>query len=118
MFEGDRALARGGVGKAEKLYAQALALRPDGVSALTGSGYVLLGRQRHFKAIEVFRRAIAIQPTYGPALFGIAESYRARGDAAQALVAYRQYLALAPAGAEASAARRQIKDLSSDDDSP
>lgn len=118
VAEGDRALARGGAGKAEKLYSQALALRPTGVAALTGSAYVLLGRQRHFKAIEVFRRAIAIQPTYGPALFGIAESYRARGDASQALLAYRQYLALAPAGAEAPAARRQIKDLSSDDDNP
>jgi predicted Zn finger-like uncharacterized protein len=118
VAEGDRALARRGVAKAEKFYAQALALRPDGVAALTGSAYVLLDRQRHFKAIETFRRAIAIEPNYGPALFGIAESYRARGDAPQALLAYRQYLAMSPSGTEAPAARRQIKDLSSDDDAP
>ena len=53
------------------------------------------------------------QPAYGPALFGIAESYRARGDTAQALVAYRQYLSVSPSGADAPAARRQIKELES-----
>ena len=107
----DRSLERGKSAKADKLYAQALAARPDGVEALTGSAYVLLDRQRHFKAIETFRRALAIQPGFGPALFGIAESYRARGDSAQALGAYRQYLAIAPSGTDAPAARRQIKDL-------
>lgn len=111
--EADRLLESGKSAKADKLYAQALAGRPDGVAALTGSAYVLLDRQRHFKAIETFRRALTIQPAYGPALFGIAESYRARGDTAQALGAYRQYLAVAPSGADAPAARRQIKELES-----
>ena len=111
--EADRLLDAGKAAKADKLYAQALAARPDGVAALTGSAYVLLDRQRHFKAIETFRKALAVQPAYGPALFGIAESYRARGDTAQALGAYRQYLAVAPSGTDAPAARRQIKDLES-----
>lgn len=117
VADADRLLERGKSAKAEKLYAQALELRPDGVAALTGVGYVLLDRQRHFKAIETFRRALVAQPAFGPALFGIAESYRARGDTAQALGAYRQYLAIAPAGVDAPAARRQIAELESADTS-
>ena len=113
VAEGDRLLEHGKSAKADKAYAQALALRSDGVAALTGSAYVLLDRQRHFKAIETFRRALAIEPSFAPARFGIAESYRARGDTAQALGAYRQYLEIAPSGTDASAARRQIKDLES-----
>jgi hypothetical protein len=113
VAEADRLLEHGKSAKADKLYAQALAARPDGVAALTGAAYVLLDRQRHLKAIETFRQALSIQPTFGPALFGIAESYRARGDTAQALGAYRQYLAIAPTGTDAPAARRQVKDLES-----
>lgn len=106
-------LERGQAAKAEKVYTQALAAKPDGAGALTGLAYVLLERQRHFKAIEMFRRVLDAQPTYGPALFGIAESYRARGDTTQALAAYRQYMVISPSGADAPAARRQIKDLES-----
>lgn len=113
VAEADRLLEHGQPGKAEKLYNQALAGKPDGVAALTGVAYVLLDRQRHYKAIETFRRVLDAQPTYGPALFGIAESYRARGDAALALAAYRQYLSISPSGADAPAARRQVKDLES-----
>ena len=113
VAEADRLLEHGQPAKAEKLYNQALAGKPDGVAALTGTAYVLLDRQRHLKAIETFRRVLDAQPTYGPALFGIAESYRARGDAVLALAAYRQYLSISPSGADAPAARRQIKDLES-----
>ncbi len=113
VSEADRLLERGQAARAEKLYTQALAAKPDGAGALTGLAYVLLERQRHFKAIEMFRRVLDSQPTYGPALFGIAESYRARGDTAQALAAYRQYMVISPSGADAPAARRQIKDLES-----
>lgn len=113
VSEADRLLERGQTTKAEKLYTQALGAKPDGAAALTGIAYVLLDRQRHFKAIETFRRVLDSQPAYGPALFGIAESYRARGDTAQALVAYRQYLSVSPSGADAPAARRQIKELES-----
>jgi tetratricopeptide (TPR) repeat protein len=111
VAEADRLLERGQTAKADKLYGQALTLRPDGVAALTGTAYVLLDHQRHLRAVETFRRALSLHPTYGPALFGIAESYRARGDGAKALEAYRQYLASSPAGVDAPAARRQIREL-------
>jgi len=113
VTEADRLLENGQAAKAEKMYTQALAAKPDGAGALTGLAYVQLERQHHFKAIEMFRRVLNAQPTYGPALFGIAESYRGRGDNAQALTAYRQYLNVSPSGADAPAARRQIKDLES-----
>jgi predicted Zn finger-like uncharacterized protein len=118
VVEGNRLLARGSVAKASKLFDQALTMRPDGVMALTGTAYVHLDRQRQLKAIDFFQRALAVDPTHGPALFGIAEAYRAQGDAPEALAAYRQYLALAPSGADAPAARQQIKELSADDESP
>jgi len=113
VADADRLMSRGQAIKAEKLYEQALAARPDGVAAITGQAYVLLDQQRHFRAIDTFRHALDLAPSYGPALFGIAESYRARGDKTQALSAYRQYLSVSPGGADAPAARRQIKDLES-----
>jgi len=113
VTEADRLLENGQAVKAEKMYTQALAAKPEGAGALTGLAYVQLERQHHFKAIEMFHRVLNNQPTYGPALFGIAESYRGRGDNAQALAAYKQYLSVSPSGADAPAARRQIKDLES-----
>ena len=113
VTEADRLLENGQAAKAEKMYTQALQAKPDGAGALTGLAYVQLERQRYNKAIDMFRRVLNTQPTYGPALFGIADSYRGRGDNAQALGAYKQYLSISPSGADAPAARRQIKELES-----
>jgi len=113
VTEADRLLENGQAAKAEKMYTQALQAKPDGAGALTGLAYVQLERQRYNKAIDMFRRVLNTQPTYGPALFGIADSYRGRGDNAQALSAYKQYLSISPSGADAPAARRQIKELES-----
>jgi hypothetical protein len=44
-------------------------------------------------------------------LFGLGEAYRAQGETAPAIEAYKRYLASAPGGADAPAARRQIKEL-------
>lgn len=113
VTEADRLLENGQAAKAEKMYTQALQTKPDGAGALTGLAYVQLERQRYNKAIDMFRRVLNTQPTYGPALFGIADSYRGRGDNTQALAAYKQYLSISPSGADAPAARRQIKELES-----
>lgn len=113
VTEADRLLENGQAAKAEKMYTQALQAKPDGAGALTGLAYVQLERQRYNKAIDMFRRVLNTQPTYGPALFGIADSYRGRGDNEQALSAYKQYLSISPSGADAPAARRQIKELES-----
>ncbi len=108
----DRLLENGGNEKAQKLYERALRARPAGVEAISGLGYVMLDRGRVPLATAHFKRALVIS-AYGPAMFGLAEAYRALGDQAGALEAFRRYLVSNPAGADVSAARRQIAQLES-----
>jgi predicted Zn finger-like uncharacterized protein len=111
VAEADRALGNGSTAKAEKLFAEALRLEPNGVAAVTGTAYVLLDREKPLAAIGLFKRALGIAPTFPQALFGLGEAYRAEGEPTQAVEAYKRYLAAAPGGADAPAARRQIRDL-------
>jgi tetratricopeptide (TPR) repeat protein len=82
------------------------------VAAVTGSAYVLMDRRRPLAAIGLFKQALSNAPNYAPALFGLGEAYRGEGEAAQAIEAYKRYLDQSPTGADAPAARRQIKELS------
>jgi predicted Zn finger-like uncharacterized protein len=111
IADADRLLENGQPGKAQKLYEEALAMQPNGVAALTGQAYVLLDREKVMSAIATFRRALAAEPDYPPAVFGLAEAFRAQGENAQAIETYKRYLAVAPSGADAPAARGQIKSL-------
>jgi hypothetical protein len=111
VADADHLLENGQTARAQKLVDEALAMQPDGVAAITTSAYVLLDKEKQLAAISAFKRALGLQPSYAPALFGLAEAYRARGDGAQAAESYRKYLGLAPGGADAPAARRQLKDL-------
>jgi predicted Zn finger-like uncharacterized protein len=111
VAEGDRALENGNTAKAQKALDEALKLQPDGVAAVTGSGYLLLDRQKPLAAIGMFKRALASAPSFPQALFGLGEAYRSEGEPAQAIDAYRRYLAAAPGGADAPAARRQLREL-------
>jgi predicted Zn finger-like uncharacterized protein len=111
VAEADRALENGATSKAQKLYDEALKLQPEGVAAITGSAYLLLDRNRTLAAIGLFKRALISAPSFPPALFGLGEAYRAHGDNAAAIEAYKRYLAAAPGGADAPAARRQVKEL-------
>jgi tetratricopeptide (TPR) repeat protein len=113
VAEGDRALERGNTAKAQKAFDEALRLQPDGVAAVTGSGYLMLDRQRPLAAIGMFKRALNNAPSFPQALFGLGEAYRSQGDPAQAIEAYKRYLAAAPGGPDAPAARRQIRELES-----
>jgi predicted Zn finger-like uncharacterized protein len=111
VADGDRALENGNTAKAQKMFDEALRLQPDGVSAMTGAGYVLLDRQKPLAAIGMFKRALSSAPAFPQALFGLGEAYRSQGDPTQAVEAYRRYLSAAPGGPDAPAARRQIRDL-------
>jgi predicted Zn finger-like uncharacterized protein len=111
VAEGDKLLENGQTNRAERLYMQALTAKPDGVGAITGTGYVFLDRGHTQKAMETFLRALALDPRHGPAIFGLAEAYRAQGDPATALNTYRRYLTVSPNGTDAPAARRQVHDL-------
>jgi predicted Zn finger-like uncharacterized protein len=113
VADADRLMENGQTARAQRLLDEALAIQPNGVAAVTGSAYLLLDRRKQLAAISMFKRALGFSPEYAPALFGLAEAYRAQGDLAQAADYYRKYLAVAPAGPDAPAARRQIKDLES-----
>jgi tetratricopeptide (TPR) repeat protein len=113
VADGDRALENGNTVKAQKMFDEALRLQPDGVAAVTGSGYLLLDRQKPLAAIGMFKRALASAPSFPQALFGLGEAYRSEGNPSEAIDAYRRYLAAAPGGPDAPAARRQIRELES-----
>jgi predicted Zn finger-like uncharacterized protein len=111
VTEADHALERGATDRARKVYDQALKLRPTGVEALAGLGYVALDRGRTDRAFFFFKRAIAQQPGFAPALFGLGEAYRASGDDEVALEHYRRYISADPKAVDAAAARRQIQSI-------
>jgi predicted Zn finger-like uncharacterized protein len=113
VAEADRAIENGQTLKAQKLYDEALHLQSNGVAAMTGSAYVLLDRHKPLAAIDTFKRALGISPGYAPALFGLGEAYRLEGQPTQAIGAYKRYLDSSPSGADAPAARRQLRDLES-----
>jgi len=113
VAEGDRALERGNNAKAQRAFDEALRLQPDGVAAVTGSGFLMLDKQRPLAAIGMFKRALANAPAFPQALFGLGEAYRAQGDPVQAIEAYKRYLSAAPGGSDAPAARRQLRELES-----
>jgi predicted Zn finger-like uncharacterized protein len=107
VTDADRALENGSREKASRLYERALELRPTGPEAMTGLGFVMLDRGKADLAVGYFKRAGG----HAPAVFGLAEAYRALGETAGAVQSYERYLALSPGGADASAARRQLKTL-------
>jgi predicted Zn finger-like uncharacterized protein len=111
VADGDRALENGNTAKAQKMFDEALKIQPDGVAAVTGSGYLMLDKQRPLAAIGMFKRALASAPAFPQALFGLGEAYRTQGDSASAIDAYKKYLSVAPNGSDAPAARRQLREL-------
>jgi tetratricopeptide (TPR) repeat protein len=117
VLAGDKALENGASNRALRLFDRALKLQPDGAEALAGLGYVNLDRHRAEAAISYFRRALTVSP-YAPAMFGLGEAYRALGDKARALDAYQRYLSTSPTGADAPAARRQLKALGESEGPP
>ncbi len=117
VLAGDKALENGASNRALRLFDRALKLQPDGAEALAGLGYVNLDRHRAEAAVSYFRRALTVSP-YAPAMFGLGEAYRALGDKARALDAYQRYLSTSPTGADAPAARRQLKALGESEGPP
>src|SRR5579871_5305968 len=113
ISDADHALENGSTAKAQKLYEEALKMKPTGVEAIAGSAYVLLDKEKPLAAIDTFRRALSIAPSFAPALFGLGEAFRHEGEPAQAIAAYKRYLDASPGGAYSSAARAQIRELES-----
>jgi tetratricopeptide (TPR) repeat protein len=113
VADADRLMENGQPARAQKLLDQALLMQPNGVAALSGVAYLFLDRRRPLAAISTFKRALGTSPEFAPALFGLAEAYRAQGELPAAADNYRKYIAVAPGGPDAPAARRQLKDIES-----
>jgi predicted Zn finger-like uncharacterized protein len=113
VAEADRALENGNTAKAQKFIDEALKLQPNGVAVVTSSGFLLLDKHKPLAAIGEFKRALNNAPNFPQALFGLGEAYRAAGQPSPAVEAYKRYVEAAPGGADAPAARRQIRELES-----
>ena len=113
VAEANRALENGNTAKAQKFVDDALRLQPSGVAAVTASAYLLLDKRKPLAAVGEFKRALNNSPNFPQALFGVGEAYQSAGDTAQAIDAYKKYLAAAPGGEDAPAARRQLRELES-----
>jgi predicted Zn finger-like uncharacterized protein len=113
VAEADRALENGNTAKAQKFIDEALKLQPNGVAAVTSSAYLLLDKHKPLASIGEFKRALNLSPGFSQALFGLGEAYRAAGEPGQAVDAYKRYLEASPGGADAPAARRQVRELES-----
>ncbi len=111
VAEGDRLLGVGDDAHARKVYEEALKIRPWGVEALSGMGYLALDRGHNVQASSYFKRAVARSPTFGPALFGLGEAYRATGKEELALEQYRRYVSVDPNGTDVVVAQRQIQTI-------
>jgi predicted Zn finger-like uncharacterized protein len=95
-------------GQALPYYQRALAIKPNGVGALTGRGYCYLDRKEFASAHSSFRAALAVSSRYEPALWGMAELYQHQGLKDRAIEAYMRYLEVFPGTQKAI---RQIERL-------
>lgn len=105
-------VAESNCSKAMDLYDRALQQKPQGVEALTGTGYCHLDRKEFSSAFSKFRAALLVSPRYEPALGGIAETYQRQGNKAAAIEAWNKYLEVFPASPKA---KKQLEILGAGD---
>jgi predicted Zn finger-like uncharacterized protein len=108
LAKADKLAEGGNCNAADDYYAKALAIKPNGVGALTGRGYCYLDKAEFKSAHSSFRAALAVSSKYEPALWGVAETYQQQGNKAKAIEAYEAYLAVYPNSAKA---KKQIERL-------
>jgi tetratricopeptide (TPR) repeat protein len=107
--QGEDALARRDLGRAEAFLEAAHSARPGGPEALTGLGRVALARGNATGAAAQFRQAASLG--YGEAYMGLGDAYRTAGRLRDALNAYEGYLSRLPGGSRASQARQRVDEL-------
>jgi tetratricopeptide (TPR) repeat protein len=111
VAEGKRLFEAGRGRRAQALFEQALAERPDGVEALVGLGYAQLDRGKLRDSVALLERALERDGNDARAVFGLAEAYRQQGNRAAALASFKRYLKLRSSGGDADIARRLVQDL-------
>jgi predicted Zn finger-like uncharacterized protein len=89
-------LAEVNCSQAMPYYQKALAVKANGVAALTGIGYCYVDAKQFSSAHSSFRAALAVSRRYEPALWGVAEAYQQQGLKEKAIDAYQAYLEAYP----------------------
>lgn len=85
-----------GLEQAAELFATAIALAPDDVTAHTGRGEALLELGRTDEALAAFEKAVSLDPTYTPAMSNLALVLAKQGKAADAEAKFKAALELNP----------------------
>ena len=91
----------GRLDEAEKLYRQALALKPGDPDAQHYLGVALHQRGEHEAAVELIEHAVAVRPDSPQMFANLAEARRESGKPVEAEAACRRAIALAPGYADA-----------------
>jgi predicted Zn finger-like uncharacterized protein len=107
----EKQLVNGHTDSARKLYEKALAVKSDGVEAMTGLGYCDLDKERFLAAVDHFKQALGVAPEFDEAVIGLAEAYKIRGDKPHALEFYKRYLKSQPNGPRAQMAQKNVREL-------
>jgi len=82
--------------QAAELFAAAVTLAPDDVSAHTGLGEALLELDKTDEALAAFEKAVALDPTYTPAMSSLALVLAKQGKTADAEAKFKAALELNP----------------------
>jgi tetratricopeptide (TPR) repeat protein len=77
---------------AEREFASALKMAPDGFPARTGQGYVALAQKDYMRALTTFDQALRGAPTYAPALVGKGQALLSLKRDDEALAAFEAAL--------------------------
>ncbi len=96
LEEGERYLAAGEYGAAERAFARAMETAADSAVAHSKRGVALAHLGRLDEAIAEFSRAIALQPGYAPAYSNLGNAYRGKGMLGEAVTAYERAIAIDP----------------------
>ena len=94
--------------EAEAGFTEALKLRPDFALAANNLGFVYLKQQRFAEAARWFENTIQLDPSRAIAYLNLGDARMGSGETELAQKAYRTYLELAPKGAGADYARKQL----------
>ena len=94
--------------EAEAGFTEALKLRPDFALAANNLGFVYLKQQRFAEAARWFENTIQLDPSRAIAYLNLGDARAGSGEAELSQKAYRTYLELAPKGAGADYARKQL----------
>jgi protein O-mannosyl-transferase len=96
LVQGDIALAKGELGKAQSLFERVIAMNPSACEGYNNLGCIFQYQGRHTQAKARFEKAIALSPEYLDAMHNLALLYGEAGDLDNAMSLWKRALALDP----------------------